>query len=502
MARVAFRVAFRVDATAALGWGHLKRCMALAHSLQQAGAEVVFGGRASSPAVAQQLQSLGWPWLPLAVTVDDAAEQDDANALLAALPWRADLLVVDHYALGAAWHQAARAASGARIVAIDDLADRPLAPDLLVDPNPSEDHGQKYRAVLADGVPICGGPAWTLLDPVYAARPVVPLADTVQRLGIFMGGTDPHNHSCWVLELVCGDLKWKGEVHVATTSGNPHLAELCATAQRLGATVHLDLPHLADFHARCDLQVGAGGGAQWERCRLGVPTVALICADNQCQTVPALQRLGVVCGLDARGRTPAQAQALVQVLQTLLADATQRSSLQQRSAALVDGQGADRLAQRLLALLVTPEVPPAITLRAATLADAQLLLDWRNDAATRQASHTTAEVSRADHQAWLQRCLADPQRRLWVACQGAQAVGTVRAEPGPDGSATLLSWTVNPARRGSGIGRAMVELATRQLSGRLQAQVKQGNVASQRIALAAGLKQVGLLDGTWLFERG
>ena len=501
MARVAFRVAFRVDATAERGWGHLKRCMALAHSLHQAGAELAFCGRASSPAVAEQLHALGWSWVPLGVTVDDAKgdspEAADAAATLSALPWQADVLVVDHYGLGAQWHQAARAASGAPIVAIDDLANRAMAPDLLVDPNPSEDHRQKYRGVLADDVDLCGGPAWTLLDPVYASRPLVRLTDRVQTLGIFMGGTDPFNHSCWVLELVRRRLQWSGNVHVASTRDNPHLAELRATAQRLGADLFLDLPHLADFHAGCDLQVGAGGGALWERCRLGVPTLALICADNQEQTIPALQRAGVVRGQDARGRTPAQADALVQALQSLLTDAAQRQALQQKAAAWVDGQGADRLAQQVLAWLPTQP----LRLRPATLEDAQTLLDWRNDAQTRQASHNAGVVAAIDHQAWLQRCLADPQRRLWVACQGSQAVGTVRAEPSADGTATLLSWTVNPARRGGGVGRAMVVLATRQLAGRLLAEVKQGNVASQRIALAAGLQQVAAVDGTWLFER-
>lgn len=498
------RVAFRVDTTAERGWGHLKRCMALGHSLHQAGAELAFCGRASSPAVAEQLRALGWLWVPLAVTIDDATDANgespeaaDAATTLAALPWQADVLVVDHYGLGALWHQAARTASGARIVAIDDLANRALAPDLLVDPNPSEDHREKYRNVLADGVDLCGGPTWTLLDPVYQSRPLVRLTDRVQTLGIFLGGTDPLNHSCWVLELVRRQLQWTGTVHVASTSGNPHLAQLRATAQRLGAELFLDLPHLADFHARCDLQVGAGGGALWERCRLGVPTLALICADNQEQTIPALQRAGVVRGLDVRGRTHAQADALVLALQDLLTDAGQRRALQQRAAAWVDGQGAVRLAQRVLALL--PNQP--LRFRAATLDDAQTLLDWRNDPQTRQASHSAGVVAAKDHQAWLQRCLADPQRRLWVACQHNQAVGTVRAEPSADGTATLLSWTVNPARRGTGVGRAMVELATQQLAGRLLAEVKEGNMASQRIALAAGLQQVATVDGTWLFER-
>ena len=349
------RLLVRADATAATGWGHLKRCLSLAQSLRAAGADVRFTGQADSTAI-RWLTAEGFVWLPLPT---DAAgtnhETADARASLAVLhQWPAAAVVVDHYGLAAPWHRAVRKGSGAAIVVIDDLADRALAPDLLIDHNPAADHAAKYRTVLPAGVPLCGGPAFALLDPLYAARAAAArthhaASAAVRRLGLFMGGTDPLQHTTWALQVLRQRLAWHGEVLVASTTANPAWRELQARVQADGrAELLLDLPHLADFHAACDLQVGAGGGALWERCCLGVPTLALIVAANQRLSVPLLHEAGVLVGLEAVERRPEQAEQLAQALRGLLDSATRRDALRQRSLALVDGQGSRRSAAAVL----------------------------------------------------------------------------------------------------------------------------------------------------------
>jgi UDP-2,4-diacetamido-2,4,6-trideoxy-beta-L-altropyranose hydrolase len=346
------RVVLRADATGAIGWGHLKRCTALALALREQGADVAFCGHAEGTAAPAQLAALGLCWTALPSPLH-AGAKGDAEATLAALPWSPDLVVVDHYGLGAAWHAAVREATRARIVVIDDLADRALAPDLLIDHNPAEDHRAKYRAVMPAAVPLCAGPRYALLDPVYAQRaremgPSKPSALT--RIGIFMGGTDPADHSTWALRVLRETVGWTGAVQIASTSANPHLAALRSLAMALDAELLCDRPHLADFHTGCGLQIGAGGGALWERCCLGVPTLALVCAANQRLSVPLLDRAGVVVGLDAVERSASQAAALAAALRQLIESPTRRLELHQRARALVDGRGAERAAAAILAL--------------------------------------------------------------------------------------------------------------------------------------------------------
>jgi RimJ/RimL family protein N-acetyltransferase len=144
-------------------------------------------------------------------------------------------------------------------------------------------------------------------------------------------------------------------------------------------------------------------------------------------------------------------------------------------------------------------------LRPATLADAGILLAWRNDAATRLASHNGAVVTLDEHRAWLSASLVNPDRRIWLACRGPEPVGTVRADrtpaPPPGSFETTLSWTVSPDHRGGGTGRAIVALAVQAVTGPLHAEVRLGNTASARIAQSVGLQFDGEHQGVLHFRR-
>jgi len=436
---------------------------------------------------------------------------DDAADTLAALGHGpVDAVVVDHYRLDARWHRALRAAAGAAVIVIDDLADRPLDADLLVDPNPAADPALKYRAVLAPDVPMCAGTAYALLDAAYTTRTPRRPAALVQCIGIFMGGTDPAGHSAWALQVLRGRVGWTGAVRVASTRANPGLPALRQAVAADGhCALQLDQADLLDFHTACDLQLGAGGGALWERCALGVPTVALITADNQLQSVPWAEARGAVRGLDARLRSDAQADDLAAAVRMLLGDPAARRALHDQGRALVDGHGAGRVAARVWQLLAVrsagpgaDDPAPTLHLRPATLADAQTLLAWRNDPITRAASHDAGAIEQAQHQGWLANTLRDSGRRLWVACRAdGTPVGTVRADRPAGAAETTLSWTVAPEGRGQGVGRIMVGLLVAQLDGPLHAEVKAGNLASVRIAQSAGLQLAAQDGGTLHFRR-
>jgi RimJ/RimL family protein N-acetyltransferase len=129
-----------------------------------------------------------------------------------------------------------------------------------------------------------------------------------------------------------------------------------------------------------------------------------------------------------------------------------------------------------------------LRLRPATAADAALLLEWRNDETTRHASHNTAAVTPEDHARWFDALLRNPSRRLFIAEDHGEPVGSVRADRDPDGACHELSWTVAPSARGRGVGVRMVQLLLAEVSGQVRAEVKPGNPASVRIAEAAGLR--------------
>jgi RimJ/RimL family protein N-acetyltransferase len=141
----------------------------------------------------------------------------------------------------------------------------------------------------------------------------------------------------------------------------------------------------------------------------------------------------------------------------------------------------------------------SITLRSATIQDADLLLEWRNDPKTREASHNTGEVERNEHVSWLLRTLKNPNRRLLVAEENGTPVGTVRADFSE--SVWELSWTVAPSARGRGVAKQMVVLLASQIFEPIRAEVKAGNIASLQIAEHAGMEFDRETDGVLHYTR-
>jgi len=127
-----------------------------------------------------------------------------------------------------------------------------------------------------------------------------------------------------------------------------------------------------------------------------------------------------------------------------------------------------------------------VTLRLATIEDAPLLLQWRNDPVTRAASLSIAVVGWEEHLAWVNRVLVSQDHQLFIAYVEGQAVGTARSDR--HSSVHELSWTVAPNWRGQGVAKLMAKQLADQFSGPICARVKLDNLASQNIAIYLGMK--------------
>jgi UDP-2,4-diacetamido-2,4,6-trideoxy-beta-L-altropyranose hydrolase len=359
---------------------------------------------------------------------------------------------------------------------------------LLVDPNHAADHRAKYSGRLAGTPRMLAGPRHALLAPAYAGAPRLAWRDEVASIGIFMGGADAAGMSALALQACRRHARFDGPIEIATTSANPHLDALQRSGEsdkRLTLTV--DAPNLAAFFARHDLQIGAGGGATWERCCLGAPTLALRCAPNQDAVIPALAALGAVAALpdDAAPTAPAIGEAV----RRLIDDPAARRRLSETSRALVDGRGAQRVALYLCAA--------QLHLRPAAAADARMLHAWRNDEATRAASVDSAPIPWDRHAAWFDKVLTDPARTLLVGAVGTIPVGAIRFDT-VDALAREVSLYLDPALHGLGLGTQLLRAGEQHVidhagspPGGFVATVLDANTGSQRLFAAAGYRRDG-----------
>ena len=488
------RVALRADASAHVGLGHVVRILALGRALIECGAETRLLTRDLGVDTARLAREAGvdHTLLPRDEAAPSAAlpldsGEDARHTIAALLGWLPDVIVIDHYEMGAQWHAAVRSALGSRIAVIDDLADRDLLADWVIDHNPAADHRAKYASRLQNPARILGGPRFALLGPAYRDAPSCVFHETVASIGIFMGGTDAAGYSSIALRACREVAGFAGSVEIAATSANPRLPTLRAECQAWPDTrLLVDAPDLSSFFARHDLQIGAGGGAAWERCRVGAPTLAIACAANQQVVIEPLASLGVIATLPAG--VAADASGIGTEVLALLTRPDRRRHISQSGRGLVDGFGARRAALCLLA--------SRLGLRPASAGDARFMHGGRNAPSIRAMSSDHREISWEEHQRWLDNALNDPTRTLLIAQIGPVSVGVIRFDDLPGGMAEV-SLYLDPALHGLGLGIALLQTGERYLflqrgtALRLVATVLEANPASRRTFRQAGYQQTG-----------
>jgi len=480
------RVAIRTDASRRIGTGHLRRCQSVAEALRREGAEVVFVCRRHDEISGLADGDVLWlphadgytpsPGDPPHAAWAECVWEHDAVETIAALQGQSiDWFVIDHYAFDARWHERVAVALGCRIAAIDDLADRPLAANVVIDQNLHPDHAAKYAGRLHQAARILGGPRYAMLAPVYRDAAPYRFRRDVRSIGIFMGGADPKDFTSRALRACREVAGFEGDIEVVSSSRNPNFQRHAALASQWPRTRVLhDQADLSGFFARHDLQIGSGGIAAWERCCVRAPTFAISIADNQLAVLPELARMGAVEWLAGDAATDT---AIGNAVANLIANPRRRLSLVRATRGIVDGLGSARVAAAL-----SLSTLPALKFRSATASDEALLLDWANDPAVRKQGFSTKPISPRDHHAWLAKRLGNADCRIFIATSAAgMPVGQVRFER--SGAAWVIGYSLDAAFRGSGLARpllqgAMASLQHEEPGARFDAWVKPDNGAS------------------------
>ncbi|HEX4197168.1 MAG TPA: UDP-2,4-diacetamido-2,4,6-trideoxy-beta-L-altropyranose hydrolase [Caulobacteraceae bacterium] len=336
------RILFLADAGAKVGGGHVMRCLTLAGALTRAGGTCAF---VAAPAARGVLDAFsGRAVEVMAVGDEPSASELAAAGVGAAEAWSADAIVADHYGFGPR-DDAALDAAAARLLIVDDLRRR-HACGLVLDSNIGR------RAADYPGREVLAGPAYALVRPAFAALRTATLArrasgEAPKRVLVSLGLTDAGAITGRVVRALLPAL---GEASLDVVVGGeaPSRLELQALARvDSRVTVHVDARDMAGLIAAADIAVGAGGSSAWERCCLGLPSLTVIVADNQRENTAALAGAGATLAVaPPSGDFDARLRA---AFGKLRADAALRASMSAAAAALCDGLGADRVAERLLA---------------------------------------------------------------------------------------------------------------------------------------------------------
>lgn len=438
----------RADASTHIGTGHVMRCLALAQAWQDRGGRACLATHTLSAGLSERVRSAGLELLPypdvaLGSPADAEATRHLAQELGAA--W----LVADGYHFA---DQFQAALQGQRLLLIDDyghaqfyLADLVLNQNSYAEPTIYAQRSAATRVLLGSDYALIRREFWPWRDWQRQHEPIG------KRLLVTLGGADPENVTLKVLHALdaCAELEVVVVVG-AHNSNSDYIRAFVADkpALRLRQNVE-DMPHLM---AWADLALAASGSTCWELAFMGLPALVFAIADNQRLGAAHLHEHGVVHNLGWH------ADLIVETVATHVHNVChaveQREAMSQRGRRLVDGKGGARVVQAMLV--------HGLTLRRATLDDAQLLWEWANEPRVREASFHSAPIPWPEHLCWFQSKLASETCVQFIALDAmATPVGQIRFDLAEDQALTSIS--VAAAYRGMGYSAAIIRLGVEEL---------------------------------------
>ncbi|MBF0499159.1 MAG: hypothetical protein HQM09_03460 [Candidatus Riflebacteria bacterium] len=341
------RVLFRADGGLTIGLGHAMRCRTLGVELRKRGWTVGFMGTElpASFVTADCFELIEDPYGPL--RVGTLAPSHGKTLREIATKWKPDLLIIDHY--GFTVDDFATLCRGPwALGAIDDLADRMLPVEVVINPNPLASD-EVYRR---QGIPVTlTGEVFTLIRPEILSLRRDEGTPTDGPTVISLGGGNVEKITMKILDAFSGHSNRLVQV-VVSPDCPKHLLREWVAERPQGRSLHDEPQLLAGLLASAGIAITGGGGTLWEVYALGIASLAVVFADNQRRTPDIVGSRKTGLCLDMREAFPTAAgnpeiEHVISTMFALAGNSVERRVMIERQRRLIDGLGAVRAADRL-----------------------------------------------------------------------------------------------------------------------------------------------------------
>ncbi len=494
-------IAFRVDASSKIGTGHVMRCLTLAKALDKNNVKISFICREANGSMHDYIRKEGF----LVTTLPEDKNQfnieaydpphahwlgtswkKDAEETIDILNSKIDFLIVDHYAIDYRWHEALRE-KAKYLMVIDDLADRKLSCDILLD----QTHGRNkddYEYLVPNNCKLLLGSDYALLrDEFFAMRlKAIKKRDEYSQLNrilISVGGMDPYNYTQKILKAL-EEVKWNKDPIIDVVVGNnkDQLNEIhhISNNHKLAINVIQDSKNMSELMVCADLAIGAGGSSSWERCCLGLPSLLIKVADNQEKVISELER-----ACSAR-RIKDIKQDIIKECHDLSNDISAMLDMSRNAFNLVSGQGT-KLVTSIINCAIARD-GGSVTIRNANKNDADIMYEWQTNTNTRKFFKNKEIPTYKEHIEWMEKTLSELATFLYIIDYENQPAAVLRLnhnQGNPD--FYLVSIYLSPDYYRRGIGEIALNYAnTFFINSELRAEISEENIASINLFTKCG----------------
>lgn len=252
------KIVIVADASIEIGIGHIMRCLTIANNLKKYSYYITFVMR-------------NLPGNLIDYVIKQGYEHSFEYT-------KADLYIVDCYDRDIQDEKEMRNYTK-YIMVIDDLANREHDCDILLDQSVLPDYSVRYDLLVPKHCIKHLGPQYLILRDEFLAVRQPRKIHSINRLLVFMGGSDPTIETLKVLKAP--QTTSFEHVDIVVGSSNMQRQEIQKICIEKGYQYHQQINYMAELMSKADLSIGAGGITAWERSFIGLPSICTIVAENQ-----------------------------------------------------------------------------------------------------------------------------------------------------------------------------------------------------------------------------
>lgn len=336
-------IVIRADANEFIGTGHVMRCLSIADAFAVRNREVRFA--TSDHSADRMIHQRGYDTICLKRKWD-ALDGENLDGLLEL--YKPELLIVDSYFVTGNYFN--RLKGKVCTAYIDDLNSDSWDVDYLINYNISADTAAYFR-YRDTQTKLLIGPQYAPLRKEFRGMEKHRIK-IVKDILVSAGGADPEMITERIMSEACH--RWKNiTFHFVIGALNPRIERIKTLSERNeNAVLHINERNMAELMRVCDIAISAAGSTLYELCACGLPAVIYVLADNQLLLAKGFSEKGLMLNAgDCRNNT-VFINELITVVQSLIDERKKRQKMSLRMQRLIDGNGAGRLAEELLGLLI------------------------------------------------------------------------------------------------------------------------------------------------------
>lgn len=336
----------RADANSIIGSGHVMRCLSIAKALKKKGQDTTF--ITADRNMEELIGRHGFSVICLNSSWNDLGnELGSLKSLI--IKEKVNSILIDSYYADDTYLGEIKKVT--KVIYMDDLNQCVYPADVLINYNIYADKLNLISLYPQETKLLTGCAYVPLRDEFISAKPNINAS--VKNVLITTGGSDSYNSAGQIIEAIRKNhrLDFLG-LHIVIGPLNQNKDKLEEMARQYSnIKLHYNVSEMSKLMRENDIAISAGGSTLYELCACGIPAISFSYADNQRMGTQEFNYQGYIYYAgDIRDNAAQCLENMTAGIQRLCDNYLLRKELSFKLQALVDGRGAERIAQILLTI--------------------------------------------------------------------------------------------------------------------------------------------------------